>query len=205
MTMDLVARIIEAHRSGNQALLEDLQSQYRSGELIRPSPMPVRVVPMSTRNLSPARGSPRPRLIGIAPSAKARLGQWAGDGTEDGGWLHGYIAGDAVLIDYATGPGPESQRSSGSIRLDFDYAQQMEEVLGCPVVGDWHTHGPGGIGMPSRADRRSWAGMLEALETPAYCSVIMEERGIHGHPKAFVTYRNNGRATTLPARLVEEI
>jgi hypothetical protein len=207
--MDVLERkILEAHAEGDASRLANLQKQYRSEvarglrSVTRVGP-PPQVADRRTRSSTGYRSTSQFTVVGISRETRRSLGNYAGDGLEDGGWLYGYFGSTAIMVDRASGPGPWPDRTSSSVRLDSDYARDMLDVYG-PVCGDWHSHGPGGSPQPSEQDKRSWAGLLDRFNLPAFAGIILEEGGIHGYPHAFITYKKDGRAVTVAAQLVEE-
>ena len=79
-------------------------------------------------------------------------------GIETGGLLVGHKQADgAILVQYASGPGPNSQRSATGFDRDVSYCQQFVDEKaneGWFYVGEWHSH-PTEDNRPSQTDLTS--------------------------------------------------
>jgi hypothetical protein len=210
---ELERAITEAHESGDRALLERLQAEYRTRDTYRPGPPPQLWEGSATEVVSPARhnGSSRstlaPGTVALSPYAKRSIsGFWRGDaGMETGGFLWGWVAHDVVLIDSAVEAGEGMERGPTHTRYDSEYVETYEYGVGRPIIGDWHTHPGQPDPEPSAADRKCWAKHAGRAGIP-WASVILGDDGVSPYwpMRAFVTLFRGGNSQTYPARLVEE-
>jgi hypothetical protein len=224
--MDTLERAItQAHRSGDQALLEKLQVQYRgevgSGirDAYRDGPPPQVV---EGRRTSPPRspllqrkGAPLVRKVVLSRSARDtingfRYGETSPVGSsvswldrETGGALLGMIAGSGIFVNFAT-EWVRAERGRDFIRHDPDEIAHLEEVYRYPVCGDWHLHPGQAVPKPSGQDRSAWGKRAGTVGQP-WASIIIGDNGSPFWPmKAWITKFNGGNTHTFAVPLIEE-
>lgn len=185
---DLEARIIAAERKGDQALLEELQAEYRAsvgrGErsVVRVTDATGRLRDDMVRVAYPATSSnhhagvktatrslPRVRTAFMDSGVRQTLQTqaWAAwDGREGGGWLSGHYEGRAVRV-WSSSEWRSNERGPYSVDSDLDQAATIERNLpeGKSLVGDWHTHNSQEL-EPSDADRGAWRRLSQLYAKP---------------------------------------
>jgi integrative and conjugative element protein (TIGR02256 family) len=142
-----------------------------------------------------------------------RLG---GTRDETGGWLLGYWAADdaAVVLTHATPPGPRGA-PDGVLISDEGHSARFEEAWErsgghVTFLGDWHTH-PGGVPLPSRADRNAMEQLAEnmAFDTPtpliAIATVPRQRWGRTLRHVAFFLREPGGAVLHLEPILLDEL
>jgi proteasome lid subunit RPN8/RPN11 len=207
--MDTLERAItQAHRSGDQALLEKLRAEYRTRDVIRPSPS-VRIIesgghaPVARNGNGTRRATPVPRIVELRKYAHLAIhSHQRGDlGQETGGLLWGMVVDNVAMIDQANELGHGAERGPTHLLYDRDYMAQYEYAAGRPAIGEWHSH-PGILDpQPSADDLACWSRHAREERIP-WVSIIVGDDGVTPNftMKAWITEKGH----THPATLLKE-
>jgi integrative and conjugative element protein (TIGR02256 family) len=206
---DLERAIMQAHETGNQALLKRLQSQYRSSRAItRPgSSLTVTERGRASRSSEPD-PTQIPSVIAIPPEGfdtlVTKVWDYAGE-QEAGGFLLGRSTRDVILVDHVIDAGPFATATISDFNNDLDWGARMAEQYSTPVAGTWHSH-PSGVASPSETDKRSWGETRRWFGLRAFASLIVPIfEGLWPDPPAgFVTFMRHGQSHTKRVEVIKE-